>query len=175
MPRDTRAPKARPSLLRSKKAVFPVRKIACPFAACVFEIGVPRIELGLHAPHACVLPLYYTPCFELYHFTDYQTKKEGTIHAVRSLKIAQLSPAGMKNPPVLRKCPSVACQKVNPVPVQRFFAIRLDQLSVLSLWCPPIQFSSSEKNPLPFPLDFSFLAAFALRYTRNSDRRYGDW
>ena len=24
-------------------------------------IGVPRIELGLHAPHACVLPLYYTP------------------------------------------------------------------------------------------------------------------
>lgn len=26
-----------------------------------FLVGVPRIELGLHAPHACVLPLYYTP------------------------------------------------------------------------------------------------------------------
>ena len=23
--------------------------------------GVPRIELGLHAPEACVLPVYYTP------------------------------------------------------------------------------------------------------------------
>src|SRR3989344_2000901 len=23
--------------------------------------GVPRIELGPHAPHACILPLYYTP------------------------------------------------------------------------------------------------------------------
>ena len=24
-------------------------------------VGVPGIEPGLHAPHACVLPLYYTP------------------------------------------------------------------------------------------------------------------
>ncbi len=23
--------------------------------------GVPRIELGSHAPEACILPLYYTP------------------------------------------------------------------------------------------------------------------
>ena len=24
-------------------------------------VGVPRIELGSHAPKACILPLYYTP------------------------------------------------------------------------------------------------------------------
>ncbi len=24
-------------------------------------VGMPRIELGLHAPHACVLPLYDIP------------------------------------------------------------------------------------------------------------------
>ena len=24
-------------------------------------VGVPGIEPGLHAPHACVLPVYYTP------------------------------------------------------------------------------------------------------------------
>ena len=34
--------------------------------------GVPRIELGLQAPHACVLPLYYTP---LYCFCGVFTKK----------------------------------------------------------------------------------------------------
>ena len=30
-------------------------------------IGVPRIELGLHAPHACVLPIYYTPIYKIYY------------------------------------------------------------------------------------------------------------
>src|SRR3989344_1327258 len=29
--------------------------------------GVPRIELGLHAPHACVLPIYYTPFYKIYY------------------------------------------------------------------------------------------------------------
>ena len=28
-------------------------------------IGVPRIELGPHAPEACILPLYYTPKMEI--------------------------------------------------------------------------------------------------------------
>src|SRR3989338_281981 len=29
--------------------------------------GVPRIELGLHAPNACVLPIYYTPFYKIYY------------------------------------------------------------------------------------------------------------
>lgn|GEM_PF-2682729 len=27
------------------------------------RVGVPGIEPGLHAPEACVLPVYYTPMF----------------------------------------------------------------------------------------------------------------
>lgn len=25
-------------------------------------VGLPRIELGLHEPESCVLPVYYSPC-----------------------------------------------------------------------------------------------------------------
>ena len=28
-----------------------------------YMVGVPRIELGLHAPHACGLPLPHTPLY----------------------------------------------------------------------------------------------------------------
>ncbi len=27
----------------------------------IMRVGAPRIELGLHAPEACVLPVYYAP------------------------------------------------------------------------------------------------------------------
>ena len=33
----------------------------CPALSIESVVGVPRIELGSHAPEACILPLYYTP------------------------------------------------------------------------------------------------------------------
>ncbi len=29
------------------------------------SVGAPRIELGPHVPKTCILPIYYTPIFEL--------------------------------------------------------------------------------------------------------------
>src|SRR3989344_7616857 len=49
--------------------VFSSTCISKPIVGSYFIkfIGVPRIELGLHAPHACVLPIYYTPIYKLYY------------------------------------------------------------------------------------------------------------
>ena len=38
---------------------MPLRAIAA-----LKHVGAPRIELGPHAPEACILPLYYAPIFD---------------------------------------------------------------------------------------------------------------
>ena len=38
-------------------------------------VGVPRIELGSHAPEACILPLYYTPNGK--NYSIYAIKEKG--------------------------------------------------------------------------------------------------
>jgi hypothetical protein len=40
-----------------------------------YRVGVPRIELGPHPPHGCILPLYYTPTLYInqYSFTHHST------------------------------------------------------------------------------------------------------
>lgn len=41
-------------------------------------VGVPRIELGLHAPEACVMPLYHTP----YMYDLKATSDRSCVHAL---------------------------------------------------------------------------------------------
>ncbi len=49
-------------------------------AGCFFiNVGLPRIELGLHAPHACVLPVYYSPKNDALIFTTVPNQKQKSL------------------------------------------------------------------------------------------------
>ena len=49
-------------------------------------VGVPGIEPGLHAPHACVLPVYYTPKVPSVDFRGHRSRRE-TRHIVGDLSL----------------------------------------------------------------------------------------
>ena len=44
-------------------------------AAFIFLVGLPGIEPGLHAPHACVLPVYYSPITADGYYSKNENKK----------------------------------------------------------------------------------------------------
>ncbi len=54
---------------RTPASAMRMRRFTTELQAQAFMVGTPRIELGLHAPEACVLPAYSVPYLTTYFST----------------------------------------------------------------------------------------------------------
>ena len=59
------------------------------YLLCLHLVGLPGIEPGSHAPHACILPLYYSPLnsFQLYT-TVHKTKTSDKCRGFLALQLS---------------------------------------------------------------------------------------
>ncbi len=67
------------------------------FSPHLFSVGLPGIEPGLRAPHARVLPIYYSPSCDIILGTMERAKRKGGGHSTASIHASR---AGIQHDPL---------------------------------------------------------------------------